>query len=160
MTRKTTGQWFREYGDSHRNPVNKFIHWICVPLIYLTLFGILWDLPRADWMSYLPGLNWSILIAAPVMLFYWLLSPSLAKGMLAFTVLCFILFFVWGYFFDTALWLACAIAFVVLWIGQFVGHHIEGKKPSFFKDLQFLLIGPAWIMAGLYDLLGIRYDNA
>ena len=55
MSRKTPGQWFREYGDSHRNPINKLIHWVCVPLIYLTILGILWDLPQADWMSYLPA---------------------------------------------------------------------------------------------------------
>ena len=36
--------------------------------------------------------------------------------------------------------------FVVAWIGQFYGHKVEGKKPSFFKDLQFLLIGPVWCM--------------
>lgn len=159
MTRKSAGQWFREYGDSHRNPVNKFIHWICVPLIYLTIFGILWDLPSASWMGYLPGLNWAILVALPVMLFYWLLSPSLAKGLLIFTLLCFAGFVAYGYWYSTPLWLSCVVAFVVLWVGQFVGHYIEGKKPSFFKDLQFLLIGPAWLMAALYDLLGIRYDK-
>jgi uncharacterized membrane protein YGL010W len=41
------------------------------------------------------------------------------------------------------------LIFVVAWVGQFYGHHIEGKKPSFLKDLQFLLIGPAWVLEKL-----------
>lgn len=48
------------------------------------------------------------------------------------------------------LWLLSVIVFVIAWIGQFVGHQIEGKKPSFFKDLQFLLIGPLWLLAFVY----------
>jgi uncharacterized membrane protein YGL010W len=47
--------------------------------------------------------------------------------------------------------------FVLAWIGQFIGHHVEGKKPSFFKDLQFLLIGPAWLLGFLFRLAGVRY---
>jgi uncharacterized membrane protein YGL010W len=47
--------------------------------------------------------------------------------------------------------------FVVAWIGQFVGHKIEGKKPSFLEDLQFLLIGPAWLMHFIFKKMGIRF---
>ena len=47
--------------------------------------------------------------------------------------------------------------FVLAWIGQFIGHKVEGKKPSFFKDLQFLLIGPAWLMSFVYRAAGLRY---
>ena len=44
--------------------------------------------------------------------------------------------------------------FVVAWIAQFVGHKIEGRKPSFLTDLTYLLIGPAWVLAKLYRKLG------
>jgi uncharacterized membrane protein YGL010W len=54
-------------------------------------------------------------------------------------------------------WLASAILFVLAWIGQFIGHGIEGQRPSFFKDVQFLMIGPLWLMAALYRRAGIRY---
>ena len=47
--------------------------------------------------------------------------------------------------------------FVVGWIIQFVGHKIEGQKPSFFEDLQFLLIGPLWLLSDVYRRLGISY---
>ena len=54
-------------------------------------------------------------------------------------------------------WRSALVVFVVAWIGQFIGHKIEGKKPSFLQDLQFLLIGPAWLLGFIYRKLGIRY---
>src|SRR5262249_2722390 len=49
--------------------------------------------------------------------------------------------------------------FVAAWIAQFVGHSIEGRKPSFFEDLQFLLIGPLWLLADGYRRVGTRYSD-
>ena len=46
--------------------------------------------------------------------------------------------------------------FIIAWIGQFIGHKIEGKKPAFFKDLQFLLIGPLWLLSFIYKKLNIK----
>ena len=64
------------------------------------------------------------------------------------------------YWLDTLswpLWLTCLVIFVIGWIGQFIGHAIEGKRPSFMKDIQFLLIGPLWLLGHLYRKLGIAY---
>ena len=47
--------------------------------------------------------------------------------------------------------------FVIAWIGQFIGHKIEGKKPSFLEDLQFLMVGPAWLLSFIYKKVGIKY---
>jgi uncharacterized membrane protein YGL010W len=55
------------------------------------------------------------------------------------------------------LWQICLGLFVVGWVGQFVGHKIEGQKPSFLKDIQFLLIGPLWLLAAVYRRVGIPY---
>jgi uncharacterized membrane protein YGL010W len=55
------------------------------------------------------------------------------------------------------LWVISLIIFTGAWIGQFIGHKIEGKKPSFLKDVQFLLIGPAWLLSFIYKKLGISY---
>jgi uncharacterized membrane protein YGL010W len=54
------------------------------------------------------------------------------------------------------LWMIFTGLFVLAWIGQFVGHAIEGKRPSFFKDVQFLMIGPLWLAADVYRRLGMR----
>ena len=158
MSKKSADQWFAEYGVSHQNRLNKLIHWVCVPLIYLVIFGLLWDIPQPNWMSAVPLLNWATLISIPVMAFYYRLSPSLAKGLGIFTLICLISLAIYEQAYTTPLWITSLIGFIILWIGQFVGHHIEGAKPSFFKDLQFLLIGPAWLMGFIYRKFGIHYD--
>ncbi|HJX19689.1 MAG TPA: Mpo1-like protein, partial [Steroidobacteraceae bacterium] len=81
--------WLGEYGVSHQNPVNKLLHWICVPPIVLAVMGLLWSAPVpgvfADVSSWL---NWATLAAAAALLYYLLLSPALAAGLaVAFTVL-------------------------------------------------------------------------
>ncbi len=50
-----------------------------------------------------------------------------------------------------------ATVFVLAWIGQFVGHRVEGRKPAFLEDLRSLLIGPAWVLAFVYRRIGVAY---
>ncbi|WP_033136331.1 DUF962 domain-containing protein [Aeromonas finlandensis] len=143
-------QWFEEYGQSHRHPVNVAIHKLAVPGIYLCSLGLLWSLPAGP----LPApLNWAVVAAIPVLLFYLSLSFSLFAGMAGLTALGLWICYQWQ---GPLLWPAVA-AFVLLWIAQFVGHRIKGKRPSFLADLQFLLIGPAWVLASLYRRLRLPY---
>ena len=150
-------EWLSEYGESHENRANKLLHWICVPLIVLTVFGLLWSVPTPSVFSGVsPWLNWASITAAVVLLYYVALSPALAAGVLvAFVTMLLITDQLsklpWP------LWLTSVTIFVVAWIGQFVGHAIEGKRPSFFKDVQFLLIGPLWLLAAAFRRLGLRY---
>jgi len=154
---KNADEWFREYGESHQNPVNKALHWICVPAIVFSLVGLLWALPvPAAFADVSPWLNWGTLFVAAAMIWYLLLSWPLALGMVMVSALV-----VWGNFMlaelDTPLWQIALAIFVIAWIGQFIGHKIEGRKPSFFKDIQFLLIGPVWLLGFIYRKAGIRY---
>ena len=149
--------WLDEYGESHRNPVNKRIHWVCVPLIMLSVLGMLWVVPRP--MSFIgisPYLNWATLLILASLVYYFLLSVRLAAGMLLVSfAMCLVLYALMGLPWSL-LWTSLAI-FVGAWSGQFVGHKIEGKKPSFFRDIQFLLIGPIWLLAATYRQLGFSY---
>ena len=61
-----------------------------------------------------------------------------------------------SFFNNNELLLLYLLTFIVAWIGQFIGHKIEGKKPAFFKDLQFLLIGPVWLLSFIYNKLNIK----
>lgn len=156
---RTMQTWLDEYGDSHRNPVNKKIHWICVPLIMLSTIGLFWSIPH----SYFPDiglgfpLNWGIIFILFTMIFYVRLSVIMFIGMSLIGALL-ILGNLWlMQTFDLPLWQTSLLIFVPAWLGQFIGHKIEGKKPSFFKDVQFLLIGPAWLLSFIYQKLGIRY---
>jgi uncharacterized membrane protein YGL010W len=154
---KTMNQWLDEYGESHRNPTNKAIHWICVPLILFTVLGLLWLIPvPAAVAATSPFLNWSTLLMALAVVYYLLLSPRLAVGMALIAVLMFAGVYWVVTSAPVAPWIVFVAVFVGAWIGQFIGHEIEGKKPSFFKDLQFLLIGPAWLMAHAFRKAGIR----
>jgi uncharacterized membrane protein YGL010W len=149
--------WLDEYGESHRNPVNKRLHWVCVPLIVLSLIGMLWSVPvPVAWRGHSPFLNWGVLFIVLALLYYYALAWRLALGMTLITLI--VIAIVYGASnLPTPLWLLSITVFVIAWIGQFIGHKIERKKPSFFKDIQFLLIGPLWLLAFLYRRAGLSY---
>lgn len=150
---KTLQQWFDEYGESHKNPVNKAIHYICVPTIFFSIVGLLMSIP-SDFLKSVASLNlpiienWATVVFVFVLLFYIRLSMKMAFKIAIFAVLCLVLnFYISQY---VSLWIFSLAIFSIAWIGQFYGHNVEGKKPSFLKDLQFLLIGPAWVAENLF----------
>ncbi|WNO61057.1 DUF962 domain-containing protein [Rheinheimera sp. MMS21-TC3] len=154
---KTAQQWFDEYSQSHKNSFNKAIHWLAVPIIYLTVLGMLWQIPMPFSLFAQQEITWSLIVAVPVLMFYFNLSFSIGLGMTLFTTLGVILIRWLDQNVSTDIWLISLLLFVVMWVLQFIGHKVEGKKPSFFQDLQFLLIGPAWLLGFIYRGLNIRY---
>jgi uncharacterized membrane protein YGL010W len=149
--------WLGEYSASHQNPTNKFLHWICVPPIVLAVMGLLWSIPVPQTLASLsPWLNWASLAAAAALLYYLSLSWRLAAGVLVAFVALLVLTRALATL-PWPLWATSLVIFVLAWIGQFIGHAIEGRRPSFFKDLQFLLIGPLWLLAAAYRRLSVSY---
>lgn len=145
-----------EYAESHRHPVNIVVHWACVPVIFFCVVGFLGLIPGL----HLGGrivLQPDILVIALVSLYYLRRSLALWAGVSLFASCC-----LWLSRWtiqrvpDTG-WMVFVLLFTLAWTGQFIGHRIEGRKPSFLKDVQFLLIGPAWLLAKLYRAIGIRY---
>lgn len=149
-------QLLAEYSADHQHPFNRLMHSICVPLIAAALIGLLWAIPvPAAASATSPWLNWGTVALTGLCLYYLRLAPRLGVGMVVASLIVgpgLALLDGLG----TPLWLIAAAVFVVGWIGQFVGHHVEGRRPSFFRDLRFLLIGPLWVLAKLYQRLGIR----
>jgi uncharacterized membrane protein YGL010W len=151
---------FLEYGESHQNKINKTIHWICVPLIFFSIVGMIASIPSEPLQRMTDGnpyANWATALLVLVVVYYVSLSIPIAIGMTLFGLLC---LFICNFIVQlnvAPLWLVSVIIFVVAWIGQFYGHKVEGKKPSFLKDIQFLMIGPAWLMHFLYKKAGIPY---
>jgi len=144
-----------EYGDSHQNKTNKAIHWICIPAIMFSLFGMLYSIPFPMEVGLLT--NWATVFMALTLLYYAMLSMPMFIGFLAVgSVLVGGNYILAGIVGDKLL-MVSVIIFIVAWIGQFIGHKIEGKKPSFFKDLQFLLVGPAWLLSFIYKKVGLKY---
>lgn len=152
-------QLLAEYGENHQNPTNKFIHWICVPAIFFSIVGLIWSIPNQLLINVVnhPFATWATVVMILVLIYYITLSISLMIGMAGFSILCLYLANLLTQWDIAPLWMISVIIFVVAWIGQFYGHNIEGKKPSFLKDIQFLMIGPAWLMHFIYKKIGIPY---
>ena len=132
------------YGESHRNPVNELIHIVCIPAIVFSLLGILWAIHPIV----------PLLVVAVALVYYSKLSRTFALGMalMAGAMLVLLALLPDGTVLPTSIGV-----FVAAWIGQFVGHHIEGKKPSFFDDLRFLLIGPLFVLSILYRRIRLAW---
>jgi uncharacterized membrane protein YGL010W len=147
-----------KYGESHQNGINKFIHWVCVPAIMFSLFGLLYSIPfftertlYTNWATYalLLALVYYMRLSKPMFIGFILIGGAMVYGVHA----------IYKFTYDDAIMLAIIsfVIFAVAWIFQFIGHKIEGKKPSFLEDLQFLLIGPAWLLHFIYKKVGISY---
>ncbi len=155
---RTIDSLLDQYGESHQNGTNKLIHWVCVPAIMFSLMGLLYAIPFPVDRSLFT--NWAAVAFALALVYYVRLSLPMFFGFLVIGGL-----LVYG---NDAIYRAVGqdagqlalisiIIFVVAWIGQFIGHKIEGKKPSFLKDVQFLLVGPAWLLHFIYKKVGIAY---
>ena len=133
-----------KYSESHMNPANEAIHCVCVPLIVFSLLGLIWAIH--------PWLATALVVVA--MAYYFKLSRNFAFGMLLMSAL---MLTVLAALPPGAVLPLSIVIFVLAWIGQFIGHKIEGKKPSFFDDLRFLLIGPLFVLGVLYRRLNLAY---
>ena len=149
-------RYFASYSDDHRNRLNQRIHIVAVPAILWSVVALAWCIPVVGtWMK--SGV-WAALAMFFAWMFYYRMSRPLGLGMLAVFFLCGctcrLLEMRLGL--PALLWTAAG-AFVVAWIAQFIGHKYEGRKPSFLTDLVYLLIGPAWVLAKFYRVMGWRY---
>jgi uncharacterized membrane protein YGL010W len=149
-------RWFASYSGDHRNATNQQIHVVCVPAILWSVIALLWCIPAPD--SWFRQGVWAGLAMFGALMFYHRASRALGLGMLAMFVLMGLLTKLLHDALGTTglLYLGIGV-FVVAWIGQFIGHKIEGRKPSFLTDLTYLLIGPAWVLAKLYRRMGWGY---
>lgn len=152
-------QLFSEYGESHQNGTNKIIHWICVPLIFWTILGFISYIPTPHF--YIPSFGYisiaSIIALMIVSIFYFRLS--VVVGLIMIFLMLIIEYFIslCNVQFGAKSWIVYLVVFIITWILQFVGHKIEGKKPSFLKDLQFLLVGPIWLLGFILRKIGVKY---
>jgi len=155
---KNIYEWNNEYALYHKNKTNKIIHWVCIPLIMFSLFGLL-SLIRPFTFMINDGTYKITILGIFIILtiiYYLKLSKSLAVGMVLVSVLFLTIIDIISLFDINKPLLIYLSIFTAAWIGQFLGHEIEGEKPAFFKDLQFLLIGPLWLLSFIYNKLDIK----
>jgi len=141
---RTIDTLLAQYSESHLNHINEVIHFICVPVIVFTLLGLVWTVhPLA-----------AVAVTVLSLLYYVKLSRPFAVGMLLMSAA---MLAILSALPPATVLPASLTVFVLAWIGQFIGHKIEGKKPSFFDDLRFLLIGPLFVLSFLYRRLKLAY---
>jgi uncharacterized membrane protein YGL010W len=141
---RTIDALLAQYAESHQHPTNELIHFVCIPVIVFSLLGILWAISPLI----------ALIVAEAAVWYYVRLSRPFALGMFIMsTVMLGLLLALPA---PTVLPVSIAL-FVVAWIGQFIGHKIEGKKPSFFEDLRLLLIGPLFVLSFLYRRLHLAW---
>ena len=145
------------YSADHQNPTNQLIHVICVPAIAWSVAAMLWAIPTPfpTQDAWSPNGFWAALAMFLAWAAYWRLSRKLAMGMLVAFVATVVLnrWFAQSFGVMALLWAGVGV-FVAAWIAQFIGHNIEGKRPSFLTDLVYLLVGPMWTLRKLYTRLG------
>ncbi len=150
---------FAEYSKSHRNATNKFIHWFCVPLIFCSILGFISLIPSSHFCIFYFGCISIVSLAAVVLigLYYVRLSLLIGVTMILIMLLAEHCIYLTNINLGKQAWILYLGVFVITWIFQLIGHKIEGKKPSFLKDIQFLLIGPIWLLGFILKKTGIRY---
>jgi uncharacterized membrane protein YGL010W len=150
---RSLADWFADYDADHRHPLNRRLHALCVPAIVWAVIALAWTVPvPAAWFK--PG---AVAVLAMFLAFLWYYRRSRPLGLAMLAA--FVLLALVSVALEAVLgvaglrWLALAI-FALAWVGQFLGHAAEGRRPSFFTDLSYLLVGPAWLMAKLLRRLG------
>jgi len=156
-------QLLSEYGESHQTKFNKIVHYFCVPAIFFSLIGLLASIPIGSLLQnsiptfLAPYAHLGAIVIILGLVYYLRLSIPLFIGMLFFSALVLFGIYQIQLLNIAPLWAIMLGIFIIAWIVQFIGHNHEGKKPSFLKDVQFLMIGPAWTMSHLFDAVGIKF---
>lgn len=150
--------FLHDYGESHRHPVNQWVHIVCVPAIFLSTLGLFWLIPLGQWLG-LGGaaaywVNGGTLLALLCMPFYLRLSMGVSVLMLGWLALSIAIVVLVDRSAVSLGWSALVL-WLVAWAVQVWGHKVEGKKPSFTDDLVFLLVGPVFVSKEVAYKLGL-----
>jgi uncharacterized membrane protein YGL010W len=149
--------WLAAYDVGHNKLSNRVIHWVCSPVTVSSIVGLLWSLPTPEIFERSSDvLNWGSLFVMAAIVYYFIMSISLAIGVLPF-LFALIVGILWIDRLDTPLWLISLACLGLASVGQFIGHMLEGGKGSLMRDLHYAAIAPLWTLAALYRRLGIPY---
>ena len=150
-------KWLAAYDQGHTKLSNRVLHWACSPIFVASIIGLLWSLPTPEvFENSSTILNWGTLFLMAAVVYYFIMSISLALGVLPF-VIGVIAGIAWLDDMDTPLWLISGLSFCIASMGQFIGHCIEGGNASLLRDIHYAAIAPLWSLAALYRRLGIPY---
>ena len=155
-TERPIDRLFANYSADHQNENNQLIHVFAVPAIVWSVVALLWCIPVFG-TAFKSGI-WAALAMFLTWMYYNRLSRPLGYGMLMvfFTMGCLCRLIEHSFGLQVLLFTAIGV-FVAAWVVQFIGHKIEGKRPSFLTDLVYLMVGPIWVMSKFYRKMDWKY---
>ena len=152
-----TDRWLNEYGNSHRDLEYPGVYWLSVILLVAATVGLFSLLPIPyEFARISPVLNWATAFLMAAVVYYFIISISLAIGMLPF---------IFGLT-TGQIWLAnsslpleriVAGLFLASIAGLFVGRYSRGGLKAVLVDIQMMMIAPIWILSRLYRRFGIPF---
>lgn len=149
---QTVEALFADYASYHRTKGNKVFHRLGIPLIMLSLIGMLTAVPLFDVATV--RIDAAMVLIAVASAWYFVVEWRLAIAMMAISI---------GFYFVGAalgLWINLAL-FVVGWIFQGIGHAVyEHKSPAFLRNFVHLLVGPLWILNDVIPVVKIETSKA
>ena len=149
--------WLLRYEQGHSNLKNPVVYWTSVPLVVVGFVGVLWYLPiPVEFFEISPFLNWGSAFLMATTIYYFIISVSIAIGMLPFML---------GLA-SLQIWLtgsalpALGVSVGLLASGSaglWLGRRGAGGLGALLQDLQLMMIGPAWLLSVLYRRFGIPF---
>ena len=150
-----TDKWLTEYGRRHSDVRFGGIYWVAVITLVIGTVGMLWSLPvPAEFTRISPVLNWGSSFLMASIIYYFIISMPLAIGMLPF-VFGVAAIQVWLVDSPHDQVLISGTTFIASLAGLYLGHHADGGIRAVLRDIQYMMIAPAWLLANLYRRLGI-----
>lgn len=150
-------EWLTEYGDTHAAVRFAPAYWVAALTLVLGTVGMLWSLPiPAEFERISPVLNWGSCFLMAAVVYYFIISMPLAIGLLPFVV-GIAAMQIWLVQSAWSIVLVSTSLFVLSLIGLYLGHTGNGALRAVFRDIQLMMIAPAWLLANLYRRLGIPY---
>ena len=145
-----TDRWLKDYGASHAEVTYPAIYWTAVLAVVVGTVGLLGSLPIPEAFANIsPVLTWGTVFLMAAVVYYFIISISLAIGLLPFIAGIAVLQF------SVARSGMAAVLFAASVGGLYLGHYRAGGVRAVARDLQLMMIAPAWILSNLYRRLGI-----
>jgi len=150
---QTLEQQMSFYAAYHQDARNKATHFVGVPMIIFGLFIALgWARIEAGGIT----LTAAMLLAAVVLVWYFLLDVPLAAAMLAVNAL---LLYLADLVSVQPIGVGAAWFLVFFgggWVIQLIGHAFEGRKPALVDNFFQIFVAPIFLAAEVFFALGYK----
>ena len=149
--------WLELYELTHRDLRNPLVYWAAVPMVVLGTVGLLWSLPTpVEFAEISPLLNWGSAFLMATAIYYFIISLSLAIGMLPFLlgIAAVQVWLVQSAYPQLGVSVGLLVAGTAgLWLGRPGG----ARFGAVWQDLQLMMIGPVWLLSALYKRFNVPF---